>query len=154
MFPVLLLVLFHHVADECFQHFCGVFYLPFLLVGHGDLDGLADTLFVNYAGDTDAGSFQALAVLFSQYVGYRKYGVLVLQDRLYDTEGGHGDSVEGGALQGNDVRAAGLGFIGNLLLDFLFFLLFCRQEVIDGLACYVDAAPDGFFSLCTFAQNN
>ena len=41
----------------------------------------------------------------------------------------------------------------KLLLDFLFFLLFCRQEVIDGLACYVDAAPDGDLGVAVLAQN-
>ena len=147
------LVLFHNIVDEVFQNLCGMLYLLPLLVCQGNLDRLGNSIRVNYAGDTDAGTFQLFSVLLAQYMSHRKYGILILENGFYNPESGHGDSVEGCALQGDNVRAAGLCLQCDSVLYLLLLLRILRQEMVDGLACYVDTAPDRYLAVSVLTQD-
>ena len=79
-----LLILTAHIFNKCLQGVCGVNHLLLLLICHTDLQNLADSVAVYHAGKADAG-IRHLAVFLSQYVSYRKYGILILDDGLHNT---------------------------------------------------------------------
>ena len=155
VFLILLLVLFHNIVDEVFSE-----PLRNALPARRSLSvrviliALAIPSALTTQGILMQEPSRLFSVLLAQYMSHRKYGILILENGFYNPESGHGDSVEGCALQGNNVRAAGLCLqwrYASFTSSFSFGS--CRQEMVDGLACYVDTAPDRYLAVSVLTQD-